>query len=403
MFLRNSSVGNNIERRHFLKQMCLGMGTLATSSFLPAVFAQEEKNTLPEYTGPNIIIVRFGGGVRRKETISPQTTYSPFLCHTLAKKGTLFKNMEIAQLDGVETSHGQGTLFILTGKYEHYEDVDERFLGSRFESPVPTLFEYLRKKYRVPEYQTLIINGEDRSDEEFYSFSNHPLFGVQYRSTTLSLYRFKTYLLRKQLQRNDFPENVYQEKKELLYKLESLDLRVDAPGQSFEIEAFWERWRQFYGESGLVNPRGDQLLTELSIRALRELRPKLMMVNYNDPDYVHWGYASHYTRGISFMDQGLEKIYCAAEADEYYRNNTIFVIVPDCGRDNNRLMAVPYQHHFGDRTAHEIFCLVVGPKVPQGKVVDRLVQQVDVAPTLGKFMDFSTEFVEGQVLEELFV
>src|SRR5881396_3188033 len=70
----------------------------------------------------------------------------------------------------------------------------------RFESKVPTIFEYLRKSHNVPEYQTLIVNGEDRSNEEFYTFSNNHLYGINFRCNTLSLYRYKTYLLRRSIQ-----------------------------------------------------------------------------------------------------------------------------------------------------------------------------------------------------------
>ena len=72
----------------------------------------------PEYRGPNVIIIRYGGGARRRESIEAGTTYSPFLCHELVKRGTLFKRMEITEMEGIETSHAQGTLFIITGKYD---------------------------------------------------------------------------------------------------------------------------------------------------------------------------------------------------------------------------------------------------------------------------------------------
>ena len=326
-------------RREFLRAGLLSAGTLALARSVPAAAMVTPR----EYIGPNVILVRFGGGVRRRETIEPDTTYAPFLCHEFAKRGTLYTNMEISQFEGIETSHGQGTLYVLTGKYESYKDIAGRFLGQRFEAPVPTIFEYFRKAYDVPEHQTLIVNGEDRTDEEFYSFSNHHLFGVEYRSNVLSLYRFKTYLLRRQIERGAFADAELQKQRRELAKLEELDYRVhqDRRRQSAEIETFWERWRQFYGESGFVNPRGDRLLTELALRAMKELRPKLMMINYNDPDYVHWGNASHYTRGIAVIDQGLRRLVEAVDADEEYRHNTVFVIVPDCGRDSKYPPAKP--------------------------------------------------------------
>lgn len=388
----------NLPRRAFLKSAAFGAGAIA---FAPQLSQAAENSKRASYRGPNIVIVRFGGGVRRRETIDPQHTYSPFLCHELTKRGILFKNMEIDSLEGVETSHGQGTLYILTGRYDKYKDVGGKFLGQRFESKVPTLFEYFRKTYDIPEHQALIVNGEDRTDEEFYSFSNHHLFGAHFRSTTLSLYRFKTYLLRRQIDSGKWDGRELQKKKETLAKFESLDYRTKGNDlQPAEINAFWDRWRAYYGESGFVNPRGDRLLTELTIRAMKELRPKLIMVNYNDPDYVHWGNLTHYTRGIAIMDEGLRQLVSTVEADAEYRDNTIFFIVPDCGRDNNPFAAVPCQHHFNTRSSHDIFALAFGPGIPKGKIVDRRVDQISVAATIGKFMNMPTEHTEGPALAE---
>jgi hypothetical protein len=268
---------------------------------------------------------------------------------------------------------------------------------------VPTLFEYLRKSFDVPEHQTLIVNGEDRSNEEFYTFSNHHLYGINYRSNTLSLYRYKTYLLRRSIQAGKWDGKELEKKRKELAKLEAVDYRNAEPnGQGPELVQFWERWRAYYGETGLVNPRGDRLLTELSVRALKELRPKLMMVNYQDCDYVHWGNLTHYTRAISIMDEGLKQLVATVEADPEYRGNTIFVVVPDCGRDNNPFVDVPCQHHFNSRSAHEIFAVLVGPGVARGGVVDRRVDQISVAGTIAKMMGFKAEQAESRLLEEAF-
>ncbi len=392
-----------LPRRTFLKGLAVGVGALASGGGSPHAEPPATESKKPPYRGPNVIIVRFGGGVRRRETIDPEHTYAPFLCRELTKRGTLFKNMEIASLEGIETSHGQGTLYIISGKYDKFKDVGGKFLGQRFESKVPTVFEYLRRAYDVPPHQALIVNGEDRTDEEFYTFSNHHLFGAHFRSTVLSLYRFKTYLLRRQIAEGKLADNEFVAKKKKLADLEALDYRVtNTDGQGPEIEGFWERWRQHYGESGFVNPRGDALLTELALRSLRELRPRLLMINYNDPDYVHWGNMTHYTRGISIIDRGLRELVDAVEADAEYRDNTVFVVAPDCGRDANPMIAVPCQHHFGSKSSHEIWGLLFGPGIAKGVVVDHLVDQISVAGTVGKLMGFATEFTEGPVLAEAF-
>ena len=372
----------------------------------------------PKYRGPNVIIVRFGGGVRRRETIVPQTTYCPYFLYNLVPQGTFYPRMELAMAARTVkdepfkpvTSHGEGTLNILTGRYDEYKPVSQMYpdryqrtelFDDRFEARVPTLFEYLRAAYEIPAHQTLLINSEDRKAEEFYSFSNHSRFGVDYKCEVLSLYRFKCHLLRRKIEAGEFEGERLAAKLEQLRKLEEMDYRnTDGDGQAPAIREFWDRWAKFYGETGLVNPRGDRLLTELTVRAMRELRPKLMMINYTDPDYVHWGNVNHYTRAVAIIDQELQRLYETVQADEHYRDNTVFAIVPDCGRDNARLAALPCQHHFGDRTAHEIWALLLGPGIERGAVVDKTVEQIAVAPTLGRVMGLKTELAEDAVLGE---
>ena len=386
----------SLRRRVFLKSSLMAAGTAAFPGLTGAA-------SRADYRKSNVVIVRFGGGVRRRETIEPEHTYAPFLRHILTTRGTLFPNMEIATAPGVETGHGEGTLNILTGRYESLQDVGDKFLGERFEASHPTLFEYLRKTYAVPAHQVLLVNGEDRTDEEFYAFSNHPRFGIEHRCSVLSLYRFKCYLLRRQIAAGQLTEAVLAEKQTELAKLEALDKRdTNRDGQGPAINAFWEGWRRHYGETGFVNPRGDRLLTEIALRAMDELKPRLMMVNYNDPDYVHWGNASHYTRGISIIDEGLRRLVERADADPFYRDNTVFVVAPDCGRDDNRFMAIPYQHHFNSKSAHEVFALLFGPGITRNQIVDRQVDQIAITATVGEIMGLNTQQADAPALGESF-
>ena len=393
------------DRRTFLLGSAAASASLLTG--LPTLGTTTPR---PEYRGPKVVIIRWGGGARRRESLDPRHTCAPFLTRELTRRGTLFPQMEIDRFHDYQTSHGEGTLYILTGQYERYRDVAEsrpetgrKLLGARFEAKVPTLFEYFREAYQVPAHQALLINGEDRADEEFYNFSNHHLFGVNYRSQTLSLRRYKTWLLQQQLAAGQFEGRQRGEKEKELREFQSLDYRADREvGQGPEIEQFWSNWRNYYGDTGLVNPRGDRLLTELTLRAIRELRPQLTMINYQDCDYVHWGYLDHYTRGLAIMDDEVKRLVTTVEADPEYRDNTLWVVVPDCGRDDNPFTAVPCQHHFGTRSSHEIFALFFGKGVPRGKVVDRTVSQIQVASTMGQLMGMKTPFAENAVLEEVF-
>ncbi len=353
------------------------------------------------YTGPRVIIVRFGGGVRRSETIVEEKTYSPYLLNVLAKRGVLIPNMSIAQLDGVDTSHAEGTLNILTGRYRGYEHVGTQGLAPLLEPSAPTLFEYARRAFDIPAHQALLVNGEDRPQEEYLTYGGHAHYGVSYRSEVIGLFRYKMHKFRRILEADSAPENVLADARKQLDALKSQDYRGTAGRSSAVVERFWDRWREEYGDTGLKNPRGDRLLTELAVRAIRELKPRLMMINYQDPDYVHWGNASHYTRAIGIIDQGLKRLVDTVDLDPAYRGRTVFAIVPDCGRDSNSLMSVPFQHHFNSRSAHEIFGLLFGPGIARGKVLDKPVDQTSMAATVGAVMGFKADAAEGRVLSEV--
>ena len=98
---------SNLNRRDALKaSLAVGVATAITGRSW-ADNSTSAALAKPAYVGPNIVIIRFGGGTRRRETIDPDHTYSPFFCHEFSKRGTMFPLMEIAEEDGIETGHGQ--------------------------------------------------------------------------------------------------------------------------------------------------------------------------------------------------------------------------------------------------------------------------------------------------------
>jgi hypothetical protein len=380
-------------RRRFIK------GIAATSA-IPGL-GLSDAAAAPAYRGANVIIVRFGGGVRRREIVEARSTHAPFFRNVLARRGVLMPDVTIAEIKDVDTSHAEGTLNILTGRYRAYTKVGDRGLAPLLEPNQPTLFEHLRTACDVPAHEALLINGENRPQEEYLTYGGHGHFGVRFRSEVLSLYRFKIHKLTRILSEGRHPKSEIEAASKELAKLRSFDYHGTTVHAMPAIERFWDLWRAHYGDSGLKNPRGDQLLTELALWALRELKPRLMMINYQDPDYVHWGNASHYTRAIAIIDQGLQRLTAAVDADPFYRGRTVMVIVPDCGRDANPLMAVPFQHHFNSRSAHEIFALILGNGVVRDRVLDKPVDQTSIAATIGALMGFRVHAAEGRVLSEI--
>ncbi len=384
-----------IDRRQFNAGLA---GTLGAAAML----AGPATALAAAYRGPNVVIVRFGGGVRRRETIDAQHTYAPFLRNTLARRGVLIPDLRIADIKGMDTSHAEGTINILTGRYAAWRDAGSKTFLQRIEPTSPTLFEYLRKAFDIPAHQTLLVNGEDRPQEEFFSFARHKGFGGDFRAEVLSLYRYKRWLYRQLITESVRDEELLSELAKTLKKIEAHELPGREPQENVRLDAFWARWREDYRDHGLVNPRGDRLLTELALRAMQQLRPRLLMINYQDPDYVHWGNASHYTRAIAIIDQGLRQLVEVADQLDFYAGRTVFVVVPDCGRDSNQLMGIPFQHHFNTQSAREIWALLFGPGIASGRVLDKQKDQSQIAATVGAIMGFRARHAEAGAIEEVF-
>ena len=230
---------------------------LGLSSAIAASAAPLPARARP-YHGPNVVLVRFGGGVRRAETIGESTTYAPYLRHVLAARGVFIPDMRIAQLNGVNTSHAEGTLNLLTGRYLAYRDAGSKFLQDRLEPTEPTLFEYLREVFDVPSHQALLINGEDRPQEEFFTYGVAEHFGIAYRSEMLSLHRFKLYKFAQIIADGTADEATLHNAHKQYAELIAADPRAIAPDQSPEVTEFWRRWRRHFGDDGFRNPRGDR-------------------------------------------------------------------------------------------------------------------------------------------------
>ena len=83
-----------VNRRTLIRGAACGAGGLMLNPNLQANDLKPKK----DYKGPNVIIIRFGGGVRRQETINrPSKSYCPYFLKELCPKGTFYPNMEISQ------------------------------------------------------------------------------------------------------------------------------------------------------------------------------------------------------------------------------------------------------------------------------------------------------------------
>ncbi|BBM85481.1 alkaline phosphatase family protein [Candidatus Uabimicrobium amorphum] len=399
-----------MNRREFMKNAALSLCALSIpvvgrkafgADSDPIVLEKKEIAGIPKFEIPKtqlaipqtsyckrVVFVRYGGGVRRQETISPKTE-SPFFYHGLLKEGTLFSNVWIDR-ESI-TGHAQGSLYTMTGRFDNYK-------GQPFDveyTPLyPTFAEYVHKGLKTTSTDCIMINNSDNMSTEFFGFSEHKDYGLAHAPILLSEWALMVRRLERNLQKatGSNRNKLLQKQKELLQQL----YRAEIPSDPKTTELI-DRLDKEHGERP---PLGDELVAELAVRALRELKPRYLQVHLQDSDYVHWGPGQLYRRGVRRMDTALRRIWETIQSNNELRDETALVVVPDHGRNMHGSRRIPYQHHdTEDPGSHEIFAFFAGPGIPRGVRIDQSLPQIDATATMGALLGVATPYVHGKVME----
>jgi hypothetical protein len=123
--------------------------------------------------------------------------------------------------------------------------------------------------------------------------------------------------------------------------------------------------------------------------------PRLMIVNLPDTDLR--GHANDWTgylNAITNADNLIYQLWQKIQADVFYQNNTTLFVTNDHGRHDNAHGG--FINHGDDCDGCEhIMLLAIGRNVSQGIVNSDLHYQIDLGPTIGDLLGFSTPQAVG--------
>ena len=130
--------------------------------------------------------------------------------------------------------------------------------------------------------------------------------------------------------------------------------------------------------------------------------PSLMMLTLHDMDVAHSGAYSLYIDAIRRADRLCAELWQAVQTHPEYRDRTTVYIMPDFGRDaDDDPSGNGFQHHrTGSDMARTTWLLAMGPHIRQNVVVERPIESIDMVPTVGCRLGFSTD-TPGRCIEEL--
>ena len=329
----------------------------------------------------------FGGGARDDETFMPDGQENiPRLLSELIPQATFFTQVVNRGILG----HYVATASLATGAYETFNNF------AAVPPDNPTVFEYFRKDLKRPATDAWVVapsNGFNRIGESGHrAYSSGLGAGVilpkRLLAAALSSNGQTQYehLLRDNYETPLYTPEIRGSEIELHQMAEILKLSVT----DFTAHA-----------RNLASP--DELSVYIARQLMRQLAPSLLWITLHDIDIAHSGTYSLYIDGIQRSDRLCAEIWKTIQSEPEYEGRTTMFILPDFGRDSDTdAGGNGFQHHrTGDALSRTTWMMVIGPGIRQNAVVDRAVQSIDLVPTLGSLLGFSTPLSQGKPLPEV--
>ncbi len=367
-------------RREFLR---LASTCAVTSALVPSLPA----HALASLHRQKVVIVTFGGGARDEETFAPDGQENiPTLMKTLLPQSTFFGQVVNHGILG----HYVATTSLATGVYETFNN----FTG---DAPAhPTLFECFRKGLRRPANDAWVISPSNGFRN--MGGSTDRRFGPDYGASVL---------LPKQLLNAAAPGKRMNDLDRLLRDTyEEPHAGAALPhGEADlrQVEEVLRLSREEFVQHAISLSSADELSVYVAHQLMLQAAPSLLWITLHDIDMAHSGAYSLYIEGIQRTDRLCGEIWKNIQSNPEYAGRTTMFVLPDFGRDSDTNPAGNgFQHHrTGDAASRTTWMMALGPNVREGVFVQRPVDSMDLVPTVGKLLGFSTPVAQGSVLSEV--
>ena len=133
---------------------------------------------------------------------------------------------------------------------------------------------------------------------------------------------------------------------------------------------------------------------------LQKYHSCLTVVNFPMTDNkAHGGDWAGYLSAIQAADTLVTSLWNIIQEDSLLHNKTTLIITNDHGRHTGDFTS----HGDGCKGCRHIMLLIIGPDTPAGVVDSMPHVQIDIAPTIGALMKFSTPYSTGSIIRSAIV
>lgn len=329
------------------------------------------------------------GGIRRQESFSAQgRIHIPHLYNDLLPQSLFYPH---TVNEGV-TSHFNTIASVLTGTWQHIDD-----WGT--EKPAnPTIFHDLQTQQHVGPDETWVVTSNKQLTANISPGVNVIL------SKQLMIEAVERIIMGQSSRRLLEREQLLQEMTEVLETdYERIGWGVPSTS-SFQDPAvkktFLGALSDFIRGPG-APVSGDELTFLIAREVLARIAPALLMINFSDVEVAHSGAYSLHLGGIRRADMLCHRLWQFIQASPALSRRTTLVIMNEFGRDPDGSSTNGFfNHRTNTECCRMAWTMVLGPAVEKPQVVDRVIRQIDVAPTIGSWMGFECSRSPGSRLSE---
>lgn len=150
--------------------------------------------------------------------------------------------------------------------------------------------------------------------------------------------------------------------------------------------------------------RPDSLTLAASLEILKIHRPRLVLINFREPDYTaHTGNWPEYLKAIQAADKQVYQLWQFLQKDPFYSNTTALFVTSDHGRHSDGIADGFASHGDGCESCRHLIFFAAGPDFRKGYTTRVTRHQPDITATIAYLMGIKLEDSNGEVMKELFV
>jgi hypothetical protein len=303
------------------------------------------------------------------------------LWNEMVPRGTLFTNVRVEH----KVVHPNCTGSIMTGHWE-WDDID-------WTKPLahPTIFEIYRKARRVPDaaawafvYASILAKtGESTANGYGTKYAANVVEPPTIPRTTAE---FMDRRLREAATLGSVEAEIQAAKTCAQHARSTSRITFDGLRSQKAcdfLENEYAEWKKVAGTTS-----HDAFLAERAIASMRTFSPDIIAVEFGEIDCAHYGSWSRYVDAIRRTDDLTWRIWQAAEELPQYKGKTLFLILPDHGRELDRPGHWGFIHHSdfytnknADEGCRRVWMIALGPGIKPNLQIDKPVPITTVAST----------------------